>query len=57
MIDKAQYKPEGSGNKVFYDISHIIIPISQTMVSPPTILFLPLDKHMDNPQKQSLHHG
>lgn len=57
MIDKAQYKPEGSGNKVFYDISHIIIPVSQTMVSPPTILFLPLDKHMDNPQKQSLHHG
>lgn len=50
MTDKAQYKPEGSENKAFYDISHIIIAGSQTIVSPSTILFLPPDKHMDNPQ-------
>lgn len=49
ITDKAQYKPKSSENEVFYDISQVTIPCSQTMVSPLTILFLPpSDKHMDN---------
>lgn len=51
ITNKAQYKPKGSENKAFYDISHVTIPCSQAMVSPPTILFLsPSDKHMDKQQ-------